>query len=93
MEDINIDNGRILIDFYASWCGPCKAMEPTLEKFKEEVKGEVEVIKVDVDSESILPLQFRVRNIPFFVYLEDGEVVQNGLGIKTVDQLKEMCNL
>lgn len=84
--------GRFLLDFYADWCGPCRIMKPVIEEYDEQI-DEVKVQQVDVDQESELAQAFSVRNIPFFVYIEDGEIVAKGLGIKTITQLKEMTNV
>ena len=94
MEDtqLNLNEGRILVDFYADWCGPCRAMAPTLEEFTDQVE-EVELIKVDVDKDHETAMKFGIRSIPCFVYMEDGEVIQKGLGTKSLTQLKEMCGL
>lgn len=84
--------GRFLLDFYADWCGPCQVMKPVIEQYDDEV-NEVEVQQIDVDRQSELAQAFNVRNIPMFVYIEDGEIVSKGLGTKTVLQLKEMTNV
>lgn len=67
-------------------------MEPTVEQYQEEVE-EVTLVKVNVDNNHELASQFNIRSIPCFVYLEDGNIIQKGLGIKTLSQLKEMSGL
>jgi len=94
MEDINVNEGKVFLDFYAEWCGPCRAMEPMIDEFKEiaEQRG-VTVVKVNVDKNSELASEHGIRSIPCFIYLEDGEFVKKGLGTKTLEQLREMCNI
>jgi thioredoxin 1 len=89
---LNLNKGRVLVDFYADWCGPCKSMSPILEEFTDQIK-EVKLIKIDVDKDHETSIKFGIKSIPCFVYMEDGEIVQKGIGIKTVLQLKEMCGL
>jgi len=80
--------GKVLIDFYADWCGPCKAMNPTLEQFKES--SDVPLLKVNVDEESDIAKEYGIRSIPCFVFVEDGEVKGKKIGMQTADQLKEL---
>ena len=91
---INYKEGRVLLDFYAGWCGPCRAMEPMVQQFIEEV-DQVKLVKVDVDVNSNVEItsEFEVRSIPCFIYLEDGELIKKGIGTKNLQQLKEMCGL
>jgi len=90
MSEIN--EGRVLIDFYANWCGPCKMMKPHLTKF-EEVQEQVKVIKVNVEDDYEMASKFNIRNIPTLVYMVDGEVVGRDSGAKNLEQLKEFTNV
>lgn len=88
-QDIN--EGRVLIDFYANWCGPCKLMKPQIKKF-EEAQDEVKVVMVNVEENFELASQYNVRNIPTLVYLENGEIVNRDTGAKNLEQIKEFTN-
>lgn len=92
METANINEGRVLIDFYANWCGPCKLMKPQIKKFEEEKTG-VNVVMVNVEEDFELASKFNVRNIPTLVYMEDGEVINRDSGAKNLQQLKEFTNV
>ena len=80
--------GTVLLQFSADWCGPCKAMEPTVEKFKERSK--VTYQKVNVDTDNKIAQKYGVRNIPCFIVLKDGIAVGRQVGIQSVDQLLEL---
>ena len=80
--------GKVLIDFYADWCGPCKGMNPILEQFKES--SDVPLIKVNVDEESEIAQKFGIRSIPCFIVVEDGEEKIKKIGMQSLEQLKEL---
>ena len=88
-----IREGRVLVDFYADWCGPCKMLARELTKFEQE-QDVVKVVKVNVDDEENTELAsvFGVRSIPAIFYLEDGEVIDKHIGTTTVQQLKNLTN-
>ena len=81
--------GKILLDFYADWCGPCKAMGPTLDQFQDA--SSVQLIKVNVDENQELAKQYGIRGIPCFVYLEDGRTKAKAVGMQSLQQLKKLC--
>ena len=87
-----IREGRVLVDFYAEWCGPCKMLARELTKFEQEV-DEVKVVKVNVDENSEMAAAFGVRSIPAIFYLEDGEVIDKQVGTRTIKQLKEFTKV
>lgn len=75
-----VSQGVTLVDFYATWCGPCKSMEPVVERLAEELAGQVKVGKVDVDENMELAMRFQVMGVPTFGIFKDGSLVQRIVG-------------
>ena len=86
MEELK--TGRVLVDFYADWCGPCKMMAKHLEQFDSQVE-EVKVVKVNVDQHPEMAQAFGVRGIPSLFYMKDGEVISRQSGVMSLSQLIE----
>ena len=84
-----ISNGKVIVDFYADWCGPCKMLSPVLEEFSKE-NSDVEVVKVNVDNFQDLAMEYKVMTIPNLVIFEDGEVKNNCVGFIDKDTLKDL---
>jgi thioredoxin 1 len=70
----------VVVDFFAEWCGPCKAMAPALEQVAEEMKGKVKVVKVDVDRSPAVTQQFRIQAMPTLMLFKDGKVANQHVG-------------
>lgn len=85
-----IKSGNVIVDFYASWCGPCKMLSPLLEVLEEKLK--VKVIKVNVDEQIEIASEFFVSSIPFLVFFKDGKRVGDHLGYIPQPQLEKLCN-
>lgn len=77
-----------LVDFFATWCGPCKMMHPILEKLKEKVGGSVSIIKIDVDRNQELSAQFGVQSVPTLIIFKDGEVKWRAAGVHSAEDLE-----
>ena len=73
--------GTVLVDFWASWCGPCKMIGPIIDQIADE-RADVKVCKVNVDDEQELAVQFKVMSIPTLLVFKDGQVVNQSLGAK-----------
>jgi thioredoxin 1 len=70
----------VLIDFWATWCGPCQTMGPIVDSISEEYDGKVKVMKVNVDSNPLTPSKFGIRGIPTLILFKGGEVVDRIVG-------------
>ena len=84
----------VLVDFYADWCGPCKAIHPVLEEISNELDGKAVIAKVNVDEEPTLAATFKIRSIPTMILFKDGEPVDIVVGLQPKPELlKRITNL
>lgn len=77
----------VVVDFWASWCGPCKALAPILEEVDAELAGTVKVAKINIDEEEELAAQFRVMSIPTLLLFKNGEVVNKSVGLAPKEEV------
>jgi thioredoxin 1 len=82
----------ILVDFWAVWCGPCKAIAPTLEELAEEYEGKVRIGKLDVDGNRKVATQYQIRSIPTLLLFKGGKVVGHKMGAASKDALRELLD-
>ena len=93
LSDANFEketkSGAILVDFWASWCGPCRAIAPVIDELAVEMKGKVKFGKVNVDEQSALAEKFEVSSIPSLIIFKGGKPVANRVGAASKGTLKE----
>ena len=82
-------NQKVVIDFYADWCGPCKVFSPIFEKVSQELE-DVKFVRVNVDEESELANKYMAYSIPYIVVIENGEVVNSHTGLVDEEALKQL---
>lgn len=85
------DNGLVLVDFWATWCGPCRMQAPILDQLSNEYEeDELKIVKMDVDENPETPSQFGIMSIPTLLLKKDGEVVEKVVGVHTKEQLEQL---
>lgn len=82
--------GLALVDFWATWCGPCRMQAPVVDQLDAELGAIVKVCKVDVDAEPALARKFRVMSIPTLIALKDGQIKETRVGYQDLQSLKDM---
>ena len=89
-NDLINSHTLVLVDFYADWCGPCKAMAPHLETLKTEYGDELKIIKINTEKNQQLSAQFNIRSIPTLHLYKNGQLVHNQAGGLMLNQLKAL---
>ena len=85
---INSENIPVIVDFWATWCGPCRAQTPILEQLQNELGDTVKIFKVNVDNEPELAKRFGVMSIPTLIFFKNGKQVDKTVGLKSSEELK-----
>ena len=82
----------VLVDFWAPWCGPCRAMGPVIDELAEEYGAQVKIVKMNVDENSATPGKFGIRAIPTIILFKGGEVLDQSTGAVSKSSIKEMIS-
>jgi thioredoxin 1 len=87
-EEVEQGSGLVLVDFWAEWCGPCRAIAPILEQLATGYAGRIRVAKMDVDQNQKTTMRFNVRTIPALLFFKDGKHVDTVIGLKQRAELE-----
>ena len=79
----------VLVDFWATWCGPCRMISPIVDKMAEKYAGQVNVVKCNVDESTDIPMKFGIRNIPTLLFFKGGELVDRVVGAVSQAELEK----
>ena len=91
-ETLAATRGLVMVDFWAQWCGPCRAIAPILEELAEASDGRVTLMKVNVDENHGLALRYAIRSIPTIVFFNEGAVVDRVVGAAPKALLQDIVN-
>lgn len=91
-NDIINSENLTLVDFFATWCGPCKQMHPVLEQLKQELGDSIRIVKLDVDKNDALAAAYRIQSVPTLMLFRSGQVVWRQSGAMRLNDLKAIIN-
>ena len=91
-EEIIKGDKPVIVDFWATWCGPCRMLGPTIDEISEEYDGKVVVAKCNVDDADEIALQMGIRNIPALMYFKQGEMMFRSVGVVSKSEIESKLN-
>ena len=83
----------VLVDFFASWCGPCKMLSPVLDQVAGEVKGQAKIVKIDIDENETLANKYNIMSVPTLMVFKKGAVEKELVGVQTKENIIEALSL
>ena len=86
------DSKLVIVDFWATWCGPCRMLSPILDEVEEEMKDKISVVKVNVDDADEIAAQYRIMSIPTLLFIKNGQIVDKTVGAMPKPALVEKIN-
>ncbi len=89
-EEVLKSEKKVLIDFWASWCGPCRMMSPVIDEIAEEMGDSIKVGKINIDEEKDLAIKYDVMSIPTFIVFKNGNEVGRSVGVQDKEEIKAM---
>lgn len=89
-NEIIHQNKPVLVDFFATWCGPCKMQAPILDEVKKQLGNQVSIIKIDVDQNQAAATQYQVRSVPTLIIFKNGEILWRQSGLFQANQLEQL---
>lgn len=78
----------VMVDFYATWCGPCRMMSPIIDELADEYAGKIKIGKLDVDESPQVSMKFGIQSIPTLIFFKDGQAMDTVIGFQSKDQIK-----
>ena len=89
-KDVIEDKGKVLVDFYADWCAPCKLMSPIVEAIAKSYDGQISVAKLNIDKSPNIASKYKVMSIPTLIYFENGAKVDSIVGLVDQAEIEDM---
>ena len=90
--DVLQSDKPVLLDFWAEWCGPCKAIAPTLDELAAAYEGKLQIVKMNIDENRATPARFGIRGIPTLMMFKDGQQIATKVGALTKAQIATLVN-
>jgi thioredoxin 1 len=91
-QELLQDSKLVVVDFWATWCGPCRMLSPILDEVEAEMSDKVSVVKVNVDDADQVAMQYRIMSIPTLLFFKDGQQVAKTVGLMSKNDLIEKIN-